>query len=132
MARWVADRRELLAVLHSASGVLYGAAEPTVRVPTMREQERLAEGIGDATRLLLARVRLAIDYLELGDFASYAQLASSYEQLAARLGRAAEPWRVPLMRSTLGRAPKHLGLGYSEEMKSLAYVRDAFVVKLTR
>jgi hypothetical protein len=101
MARRAADRRELLAVLHAASGVLYGAAEPTVRVPVMREQERLAEELGDATRLLHARVRLAIDYLELGDFASYAQLASSYEQLAARLGRAAEPWRVPLMRSTL-------------------------------
>ncbi|HEY8077274.1 MAG TPA: AAA family ATPase, partial [Labilithrix sp.] len=101
MARRVADRRELLAILHAATGVLYGAANPTERVPVMREIERLAEELGDTTRLLHARVRLAIDFLELGDFASYAELASSYERIAARLGPAAEPWRVPLMRSTL-------------------------------
>jgi hypothetical protein len=101
MARRVADRRELLAVLHSASGTLYGAADPTVRVPITREQERLAEEFGDTARLLNARVRLAVDYLELGDFASYEELASSYEALAQRIGPAAEPWRVPLMRSML-------------------------------
>jgi len=101
MARRVADRRELLAVLHSASGVLYGAVDPTVRVPITREQERLAEELGDTTRLLHARVRLAIDYLELGDFVSYGELATSYEALARRIGPAAEPWRVPLMRSML-------------------------------
>jgi hypothetical protein len=101
MARRVAGRRELLAVLHSASGVLYGAVDPTVRVPIAREQERLAEELGDTTRLLHARVRLAVDYLELADFASYETLASSYEALARRVGPAAEPWRVPLMRSML-------------------------------
>ena len=101
MARRVADRRELLAVLHSASAVLYGAADPTVRLPITREQERLAEELGDSTRLLHARVRLAIDYLELGDFVSYGELATSYEVLARRIGPAAEPWRVPLMRSML-------------------------------
>jgi hypothetical protein len=101
MARRVGDRRELLAVLHSASGLIYGAEDPTVRLPLTREQERLAEELGDTARLLHARVRLAIDYLELADFASYAELASSYEVLAQRIGPAAEPWRVPLMRSTL-------------------------------
>jgi hypothetical protein len=101
MARRVAGRRELLVVLHSASGTLYGAADPNVRVPITREQERLAEELGDTARLLNARVRLACDYLELGDFASYEQLASSYEALAQRVGPAAEPWRVPLMRSML-------------------------------
>jgi hypothetical protein len=101
MARRVADRRELLAVLHSACAVLYGAADPTVRLPITREQERLAEELGDTTRLLHARVRLAIDYLELGDFVSYGELATSYEALARRVGPAAEPWRVPLMRSML-------------------------------
>jgi hypothetical protein len=101
MARRVADRRELLQVLHSASGVLYGAVEPAVRVPIMREQERLAEELGDMGRLLHARVRLAVDYLELADFTSYEELASAYEPLARRVGPAAEPWRVPLMRSML-------------------------------
>jgi hypothetical protein len=101
MARRVGDRRELLAVLHSASGVMYGAADPTLRLPFTREQERLAEELGDTARLLHARVRLAIDYLELGDFGSYEELASSYEALAQRVGPAAEPWRVPLMRSML-------------------------------
>ncbi len=101
MARRVGDRRELVAVLHSASGVLYGAVDPTLRLPISREQERIAEELGDTPRLLHARVRLAIDYLELGDFASYAELATSYEALARRVGPAAEPWRVPLMRSML-------------------------------
>lgn len=101
MARRVADRRELLTVLHSASGTLYGAADPTVRLPITREQERLAEELGDTARLLNARVRLAVDYLELADFASYEDLAISYEALAQRIGPAAEPWRVPLMRSML-------------------------------
>lgn len=99
MARRVADPRVLLGVLHSASGALYGAADPRVRLPASREQERLAQELGDTMRLLHARVRIAIDLLELGDFASYAELASSYEQVANRIGRAASPWRVPLMRS---------------------------------
>jgi hypothetical protein len=101
MARRVGDPRELLAVIHSASGALYGAVEPHLRLPFTREQERLAEELGDTTRLLHARVRLAVDYLEMGDFASYAQLATSYADLAERVGPAAEPWRIPLMRSML-------------------------------
>jgi len=101
MARRVAGRRELLVVLHSASGSLYGGIDPTVRVPITREQERLAEELGDTARLLNARVRLACDYLELGDFASYEELAASYEAAAKRIGPAAELWRVPLMRSML-------------------------------
>jgi hypothetical protein len=101
MARRVGDRRELLGVLHSASGVFYGGLEPAVRLPIAREQEHLAEELGDTTRLLHAQVRMAMDYLELGDFASYAALAASYQELADRSGAAAEPWRVPLMRSML-------------------------------
>jgi hypothetical protein len=101
MARRVADRRELLAVLQAASGVLYGAADPRVRLPITLEQERLAEELGDTAGLLNARVRLAIDHLELADFASYEALVGSYEALALRVGNAAEPWRVPLMRSML-------------------------------
>src|SRR6185437_8938281 len=62
-------------------------------------QERLAEELGDVTRLLQARVRIAMDLVEMAAFESYAQLASSYEQIANRVGRAAAPWRVPLMRS---------------------------------
>ncbi len=101
MARRMGDRRQLLAVLHSASGALYGAVEPPIRLSITREQERLADELGDTTRLLHARVRLAVDHLEMGDFASYAELTGSYEKLAQRVGPAAEPWRVPLMRSML-------------------------------
>jgi hypothetical protein len=101
MAKRVGDRRELLAVIHSASGALYGAVEPHIRLSFSREQEQLAEEVGDTTRLLHARVRLAVDYLEMGDFAAYAELARSYEKLAERVGPAAESWRVPLMRSML-------------------------------
>ncbi len=99
MARRVADRRDLLGVLHSACGALYGAADPRIRLPIALELERLADDLGDTTRLLQARVRIAMDHLELADFASYAQNATRYEQLAARVGPAGNPWRVPLMRS---------------------------------
>jgi hypothetical protein len=121
MARRVGDRRELLAVLHSASGLIYGMEDPTVRLPQTREQERLAEELGDTARLLHARVRLAIDYLELADFASYAELASSYEALAKRIGPAAEPWRVPLMRSMLALRHDHFdeSLRWQEESRRI-------------
>lgn len=101
MARRVAGPRELLGVLHAASGVMYMKVDPKSRAAIAREQERLAEELGDTTRLLQARVRLAIDHLELADYASYAQLADDYEVLATRLGPVAAPWRVPLMRSML-------------------------------
>src|SRR6185295_1062504 len=58
MARRVADRRELIGVLHAASGVLYGREAPGLRMPISREQEQLAEELGDTTRLLHAKVRL--------------------------------------------------------------------------
>jgi len=101
MGRRVASRRELIEILQSASGALYGAADPRVRLPISRELEALAEQLGDTPRLLAARVRLAMDHLELGDLTSYAEVASAYEHLASRIGRAAAPWRVPLMRSML-------------------------------
>lgn len=99
MARRVGEPRELMAVLHAACGVLYGAARPTIRLPIARELERLAEELGDVTRLVHARVRIALDLLESGDFAAYEAHATSYEKLAASVGPAAAPWRVPLMRS---------------------------------
>ena len=104
MGRRVASRREMLEILQSASGTLYGAADPRVRLPISRELEELAEQLGDTPRLLAARVRLAMDHLELGDLASYAGVADAYERLANRIGRAAAPWRVPLMRSMLAAA----------------------------
>jgi hypothetical protein len=121
MAKRVGDRRELLAVMHSASGALYGAVEPPLRLTISREQERLAEELGDTTRLLHARVRLAVDYLETGDLASYAELARSYEKLAERVGAAAEPWRVPLMRSMLAltRGAFDESLRWQEESRRL-------------
>jgi hypothetical protein len=121
MAKRVGDRRELLAVIHSASGALYGAVEPPIRLSLTREQEQLAEELGDTTRLLHARVRLAVDYLELGDLASYAELARSYEKLAGRVGAAAEPWRVPLMRSmlALSRDSFEESLRWQEESRRL-------------
>lgn len=101
MARRVAVGRELLGVLHAASGVLYGKVEPSVRLPISKEQAALAEELGDTSLHLHALVRLAYDHLEQGDFAGYAELAESYERLAARFGPMSAPWRVPLMRSML-------------------------------
>lgn len=101
MARRVASGRELLDALHSASGVLYNAVDPVVRIPVSREQERLAEQLGDTSRLLQARARLAIDHLEQANLAAYAQVAESYQTIADRVGPAAAPWRVPLMRSMI-------------------------------
>jgi hypothetical protein len=101
MARRVADRRDLLSVLHAASGVLYGKADPAVRLPISREQEALAEELGDTSLRLHALVRLAYDHLEQADFAAYAQVATEYEELSARIGPMSGPWRVPLMRSMM-------------------------------
>src|SRR5690349_2277441 len=67
MGRRVASRRELLEILQSAGGALYGAAEPSVRLPIARQQAQLAEELGDAPRLIAAYVRLAMDHLELAD-----------------------------------------------------------------
>src|SRR6185436_980252 len=65
LGRRVADRRDLLGVLHAASGALYGAADPRIRLPVSLEAEQLAEELGDTARLLGARVRLAMDHLEM-------------------------------------------------------------------
>jgi hypothetical protein len=99
MARRVAEPRDRLEVLHSASGALYGAANPRVRLLNSREQEALAVELGDTTRLLQALSRIAMDLVEIGDFDAYRQLADDYERVAASVGRAAGPWKVPLMRS---------------------------------
>jgi hypothetical protein len=101
LGRRVATRRELLEILQSASGALYGAAHPNIRMPIARQQAQLAEELGDAPRLIAAYTRLATDYLELADMAGYEQLADAYQRLAERYGAAANPWRVPLMRSML-------------------------------
>ncbi len=99
VARSLGEPHTLLEVIHAASGVMYGAVEPPIRLANSREQERLAEQLGDVTRLLHAKVRISLDHLEMGNFAAHAELAGEYEQLAARHGPAAAPWRVPLMRS---------------------------------
>ena len=104
MGRRTADRRDMLEILQSASGALYGAADPRRRLPIAGQMEELAEQLGDTPRLLAARVRLAMDHLELADMASYAHVADAYQRLAGPIGRAAAPWRVPLMRSMLALA----------------------------
>ncbi|MEO8701436.1 MAG: AAA family ATPase [Kofleriaceae bacterium] len=104
LGRRVANRRELLEILQSASGALYGVADPQLRIPIARQQVQLAEELGDAPRLIAAYVRLSMDHLELADLAGYEQVATKYERLAARFGSAAGPWRVPLMRSMIALA----------------------------
>jgi len=101
MGRRCASRRELLEILQSASGVLYGNADPRLRMRIAREQIDLAESLGDTPRLIAGRVRLAFDYLELADLAGYEHNAEAYDRLAERYGAVADPWRVPLMRSML-------------------------------
>ncbi|HUS31963.1 MAG TPA: AAA family ATPase, partial [Kofleriaceae bacterium] len=54
IGRRVATRRELLEILQSASGALYGAADPRVRITISRDQAQLAEELGDAPRLIAA------------------------------------------------------------------------------
>jgi hypothetical protein len=104
MGRRVATRRELLEILQSAGGALYGAADPSDRIGIARQQAQLAEELGDAPRLIAAYVRLAMDHLELADIAGYEQVAVMYERTAARFGAAAGKWRVPLMRSMVALA----------------------------
>lgn len=102
--RRVASRPELLEILQSAGGALYGAAHPSIRLPIARQQVQLAEELGDAPRLIAGYVRLAMDHLELADLAGYERVTGEYERLVARFGAPAMPWRVPLMRSMLALA----------------------------
>lgn len=104
LGRRVASRPELLEILTSACGALYGAADPRLRLPIAREIAQLAEELGDGPRLIAAHVRLALDHLELADLAGYEQVTASMEKVTARFGTAAGPWRVPLMRSMLALA----------------------------
>lgn len=104
MGRRIATRPELLEIYQSASGALYGAADPRIRLPIARAQAQLAEELGDAPRLIAAHVRQALDHLELADLAGYEQVTASIEKLTLRFGTAAGPWRVPLMRSMIALA----------------------------
>ena len=104
IGRRVANRRELMEILQSACGALYGAAHPNVRMPIARQYAQLAEELGNAPGSIAAYVRLAMDHLELGDVGGYEQIANAYERLAQRFGVAAGPWRVPLMRSMIALA----------------------------
>lgn len=104
MGRRVANRRDLLEILQSASGALYGAAHPQLRISIARQQVQLAEELGDAPRMIAGYVRLAMDHLELADLTGYEQVASAYERIAERFATAAGPWRVALMRSMLALA----------------------------
>ncbi len=99
LARRVATPADLLEVIHAASGVMYAAVAPATRLQLSREQEQLAEQLGNMPLLMAARTRLALDHLEMCDLAAHAALATTYEQMAERLGPLAGPWRVPLMRS---------------------------------
>ncbi len=101
LGRRVANRRELLEILNSACGALYGAADPSIRMPIARQMIELAESLGDAPRMIAAHIRLAFDHLELADMAAYEQIANALAKLADRFGAAAGPWRVPLMRSMI-------------------------------
>ena len=92
-------------VAEGGDGVEFAVeVDPGMVMSDESEQEQLAEQLGDNSRLLHARGRIAMDLLELADFTGYAALATSYEQLANRIGRIANPWRVPLMRSMIALA----------------------------
>jgi hypothetical protein len=89
--------------------LIWETERAAVRMPISREQERLAEELGDTTRPLHARARLAIDHLEQGDFASYAELAEITERSPDAASGRPERRKVVVDHRVL--SPMVIGLG---------------------
>lgn len=82
IARELGDDDTLLAVLLAAGSALQDIADPQERSPLNHELLRLATHRGDRTLMLRARLRLAFDNLEAGDFAAADAEMRAYERIS--------------------------------------------------
>jgi tetratricopeptide (TPR) repeat protein len=98
-ARRVGDPRVLLETIHDGLSALMDVVDPRQRLALNLENEQLAGALGDRERLLRTHLRLAIDYLALGDLAAADLRIEAFAALAEALRAPWTLWWAPLFRS---------------------------------
>jgi tetratricopeptide (TPR) repeat protein len=98
-ARSSGDRTVLLDVIHAAVASMMDLVDPLERSALSLEQLRLAEELGDRPKRLRAHLRLAIDFLEMGDMARVDIEIDAYEILARELKRVHLLWKGRALRA---------------------------------
>jgi hypothetical protein len=99
LAREVGDPETLLLTLFTAGSALVDYAPPAERARLNREIVALALPRSELVIAQHAYLRLAVDYLELGDIAGADLAVAANERLGQALGHARWRWRGPLLRS---------------------------------
>ncbi len=98
-ARRLGDPRVLLETIHDGLSALMDVVDPRERLALNLENEQLAGALGDRERLLRTHLRLAIDYLALGDLAAADARIEAFAALAEALRAPWTLWWAPLFRS---------------------------------
>jgi hypothetical protein len=99
MARRVAEPATHLSVLQAGISALLYFGDPAERIPLGREFLELAARLGDRARVWLAHLRLAVDYLEIGDAARADASIDTLEHLAREIGLPRFLWQAAAARS---------------------------------
>lgn len=125
-ARTLGDEGLLAEVLVTAGAALIDYTPVEERRELARELRDYAERRGDGEKLLRARARLAMDALEMGDFADYSAEVDAMLELSLELGQARFRW-LPLLFASM-RACMHGRFAESErylvEVDQLAVLTD--------
>ena len=98
-ARALADPELLAEVLHTAGAALVNMAPLDERLPLATEQLARAIGRTDKIGALAARLRLAMDHAEAGDFAAFEADVDNLRALSIELGHPRWRWRALLYES---------------------------------
>jgi tetratricopeptide (TPR) repeat protein len=125
-ARATGDEALVAEVLVTAGAALVDYSPVEERRELARELRDYAERRGDGEKLLRARARLAMDALEMGDFADYSNEVDAMLDLSLELGHARYRW-LPLLFASM-RACMHGRFAESErylvEVDQLAVLTD--------
>lgn len=99
MARSLGDSESLRLVLHSAGAAMVDYARPKERLDVDSETLRLAEHAGDRPQAFRARLRLFMDYVELGDTLQADATLRALSELAEELRRPRHHWYVAMLQA---------------------------------
>lgn len=99
MARRVADESTQLSVLVAGTSALQYFGDPSERLPLDTELVTIATRQGDRIAVLRGLMRLAFDYVEIGDNANADRAIEEYDTLSRAIDLPAFRWRAPVMRS---------------------------------
>jgi hypothetical protein len=111
-ARALGDSALLVEVLLWAGAALVGYAPVQRRILAARELLERANALGDSEKALRARARLAMDYVEIGDFAAFDVEVAQLLEASDELGHPRQRFR-PLLLASM-RACLHGAFGESE------------------